>query len=162
FGLIGAGQINQFKKAAMPPVDQTYTYTADLSGQVPANATYATILADWSKPAAGVTIQGRPTFQVQQTLPNGQTFTYTEDEFAAHGIQIITDPRFDTPTRKAIQIVGSSTDPYAPLQGDYELKILVEAEGGNPFPDYDKEGTFPDVLLVQATYHIPKPIFGPK
>ena len=62
----------------MPPVNQTYTYSADLATLIPADATTATLSADWSQPAAGVTIVGTPTFRVQHTV-NGVTETYTED-----------------------------------------------------------------------------------
>jgi hypothetical protein len=164
FSLIGARTINQFKAGVVPP-DQnhphTYTYTADLAGLVPANATSATLSADWSKVAAGVTIVGQPKFRVQRTL-NGQTQTITEDQFAANGIQIIDDPHFSSPTSKAIQIVGSTTDPYAPITGDYKLLVDVTTQDGqNPFPDYPNPGAA-DVLKIQATSHIPKPTFGPR
>src|SRR5258707_1000031 len=83
----------------------------------PADATTATLKADWSQPAAGVSITGTPTFRVQYTPENGQPVVYTEDQFAAHGIQIIKDPNFTSGTHKAIQIVGSPTDAYAPIVG---------------------------------------------
>jgi hypothetical protein len=160
FSLIGAGTIDNFKAEAMDPVNQTYTYTADLGGLVPANATYATLSADWSKVAPGVTIVGQPKFRVQRTL-NGQTTTITEDQFAANGIQLIDDPHFSWTTRKAIQIVGSTTDAYAPITGDYKLLVDVTTDGGNPFPDYPNPSAA-DVLKIQATWHVPKPTFGPR
>jgi hypothetical protein len=160
--LIGAGTIDNFKADVMPgPVDQSFTYTADLGGLVPAGATSATLSADWSKQAAGVTIVGQPKFRVQRTLPNGQTQTITEDQFAANGIQLIDDPHFSSPTKKAMQIVGSTTSAYTPITGDYKLLVDVTTEGGNPFPDYPNPNAA-DVLKIQATWHVPKPTFGPR
>jgi hypothetical protein len=160
FSLIGASTIDNFKREAQPPVDQTYTYTADLAAQIPPNATTATVSADWSKTAAGVTIVGTPKFRVQYTPVSGQPVTYTEDQLPAN-IQIINDPKFTSGTHKAIQIVGSPTDAYAPITGDYKLLVDVTAEGGNPFPGYaDPTAAAGDELKVQATYHIPRPTFG--
>src|SRR5262249_3030329 len=144
----------------MPPVNQTYTYTADLAGLVPANATSTTLSADWSKVVPGVTIVGQPTFRVQRTV-NGQTTTITEDQFAANGIQFIDDPHFSSPTSQPVQIVGSKTDAYTPITGDYKLLVDVTTTGGNPFPDYPNPNAA-DVLKIQATWHIPKPTFGPR
>jgi hypothetical protein len=163
FSFIGANTIDGFKREAMPPVNQTYTYSADLSALIPAGATSATLSADWSKPAAAVTIVGTPKFRVQYTPVNGEPVIYTEDQFAAHGIQIINDPNFTSATRKAIQIVGSTTDLYAPITGDYKLLVDVTAQGGNPFPSYvSPTATAGDDLKIQATYNLPQPTFGPR
>src|SRR5262249_26762164 len=99
FSLIGAGTIDGFQKGAQPPVNQTYTHTADLTSAeqnslIPGNATSAVLHADWSKPAAGVTILGTPTFRVQKTVGDTPPEIFTEDQFEAHGIRIITAPTF--------------------------------------------------------------------
>jgi hypothetical protein len=166
FSLIGAKTIDNFKAGVIPPMNPnipnpTYTYTADLAKLVPATATSATLSADWSKVAPGVTIVGQPKFRVQRTVNGVPQPPIPEDQFAANGIQFIDDPHFSSPTSKAIQIVGSTKDAYTPITSDYKLLVDVTTTGGNPFPDYPNPNAA-DVLKVQATWHVPKPTFGPR
>jgi hypothetical protein len=162
FSLIGANTINNFQREAAHPVNQTYTYSADLGVLIPAQATSATLSADWSQPAAGTTIEGTPKFRLQYTPVNGQPVTYTEDQLPAN-IKIINDPNFTSGTHKAIQIVGSATDAYTPITGDYKLLVDVTAQGGNPFPSYASPAAAAgDDLKIQASYNLPQPTFGPR
>src|SRR5262249_41055454 len=46
----------------------------------------------------------------------------------------------------------------APITGEYTLLVDIDADGGNPFPNSTPG---PGYLDVEATYHIPKPTFGP-
>ena len=161
---IGKDQIDNFVRAALPPVNQTYTYSVDLSNLVPANSTYLTYSVDWSQPAPGVTVVGRPTFTVVHMV-NGQLTTTAEADFPGTNIQVITDPTFDTPTTKALQIVGSTTDSFTPLTGDYQLQVTFTATGGNPFPNFAKQTSatladYPDQLKIGLTHEIPLPTFG--
>src|SRR5205823_1255863 len=100
FSFIGGGQVTQFEQAVLPPVNQTYTYTADFTGQVPAGATSLVVSADWSKPAAGATLVGRPKFVVKK-VKDHQTTMIPEDQFAANGISFVSDARFNGPTKAA-------------------------------------------------------------
>jgi hypothetical protein len=159
FSLIGSSTIDGFHQDVLPPVDKTYTYTTDFTNTIPTKATSAVISVDWSQSAPGVDLES-VNFRVTRTTKDGQSTTFTEDQFAANGIKIITDVGFSGPTRKSIQIVGSATNPYAPLDADYTLLVDIKAEGGNPFPNYPSVKA-PDVLKVESTYQIPKPVFGP-
>jgi hypothetical protein len=163
FSFIGADTIDSFQRGASQTAPKTYTYTADLGALIPAAATSATLSADWSQPASGVTIEGTPTFQVQYTPVNGDPVTYPEDQLPAN-IKIINDPNFTSGTRKAIQIVGSPTDAYAPITGDYKLLVDVTTQGGNPFPSYvsPTAAVADDDLKIQASYNVPQPTFGPR
>ena len=166
FSLIGAGTVKQFEQDVQPPVNQNYTFNTTFqqgtaAGDIPPDATSVVLGVDWSKSAAGVSLNGPPTFAVVPIV-NGQKGTaIPEGQFAANGISIITDSKFNTPTSKAIQIVGSTTDEYASLPGGYELQVTFSTQGGNPFPDFPS-ATAADVLVVQATHHRPRAIFGPR
>ena len=155
----------QFEQDVAPPVDQKYTYTSTFTrgtgaGQIPPGATSAVFGVDWSKPAVGVGLNGQPTFQVVKIVNGDAGDPIAEADFAANGISFVTDSNFNTPTSKAIQVVGSTTDDYAPLAADYKLLVTFDTVGGNPFPNYPST-TAADVLLVQATSHVPVPSFGP-
>jgi hypothetical protein len=158
--LIGNGTIDQFRQDVQPPVNQTYTFTADLSNAIPQNATSAIVSADWSQSAASVDLESVK-FRVKR-FQNGQTTIFTEDQFEANGIKVISDAALSGKTKKTIQIVGSTTDRYAPIDPTIQYTVLVDitTQGGNPFPDYPDPNA-PDVLLVQTTYQRSPPVFGP-
>jgi hypothetical protein len=165
FRLIDGDRVAQFEQDVAPPVNQNFTYTSTFTrgtgaGQIDPGATSVVLGVDWSKPAVGVGLNGPPTFQVVKIVDGDPGNPIPEDQFAANGISFVTDSQFNTPTSKAVQIVGSPTDEYAPLGADYKLLVTFNAVGGNPFPSYPST-TAADVLLVQATSHVPVPSFGP-
>src|SRR5262249_18750623 len=145
----------QFEADVMPPVETTYTFTyqptfGTAMGQIPPTATSMVISADYSQSAPGVTFDGQPVFRVQKEQ-NGTKTIIEEKDFAANGISFVSDARFNGPSKRAIQIVGSPTDQYAPLTAQYSLLLDIKTEGGNPFPSYPKKGTT-DFLNIQSTY----------
>ena len=126
FSLIGGDQVAQFEQDVAPPVDQNYTYNSTFTrgtnaGQIAPGATSAVFGVDWSKSAVGVGLNGPPTFQVVKIVDGDAGAPIAEADFAANGISFVTDSRFNTPTSRAIQVVGSATDEYAPLGADYKL-----------------------------------------
>src|SRR5262249_23894924 len=154
----------QFEADVKPPVNQTYTYIyqptfGTATGQVPPAATSLTLSADWSQSAPGVTFDGRPEFVVEKIVPGQQPIFIDQSDFAANGISFISDARFNGPSKAAVRVVGSPTDPYAPLTAQYALQVKVTTEGGNPFPDYPNK-TPTDYLNIQNTYTVPPPTFG--
>ncbi len=163
--IIGKDQIDNFGKEVQHPADQSYTYSVDLSNLVPAVSTYLTYSADWSQPAPGTTIVSQPTFTVLHTV-NGTTTPIPEADFAANGIQLITDPTLTTATSQALQIVGSTSDSYTPLVGSYQVQVTFTAQGGAPFPHFAQQTSatiadYPDQLKIDVTHSIPLPSFGP-
>ncbi|MBX9623119.1 MAG: FG-GAP-like repeat-containing protein, partial [Gemmataceae bacterium] len=165
FSLIGGDRVAQFEQDVAPPVNQNYTFTSTFTrgpgaGQLAPGATSAVFGVDWSKSAAGVGLNGPPTFSVVKIVNGDAGDPITQDQFAANGISFVTDSNFNTPTSKAIQVVGSTADEYAPLGADYKLLVTFNTVGGNPFPSYPST-TAADVLLVEATAHVPVPSFGP-
>ncbi len=162
--VIGNDQIESFGKAAQPSANQTYTYTVDVSSQIPSTATSLTYDADWSKPAPGTTVIGQPTFTVLHTV-DGSTTTIPEADFAANGIQLITDPTVASPTSQGLVIVSSTTNPYESITGDYQVEVTFTAQGGNPFPNFVHETPttfvdYPDELKIGLTPSITPPTFG--
>src|SRR5262249_23490993 len=155
FYLIGSSTIDGFHQDVQPPTNTTYHYTADFTNTIPRKAASAVISLDWSRYAAGVDIE-----HVKLWGQRNGGDPIPEAKVEANGIQIITDVGFSGPTRRSIQIVGSRSDPYAPLDADYTLLVDIDAEGGNPFPNFPNPHA-PDVLKIESTYQIPKPTFGP-
>ncbi len=163
--LIGGSQVSQFEADVMPPVNQTYAFIyqptfGTATGQVPPAATSLILSADWSQSAAGIAFEGRPTFIVEKIVPGQQPTYIQEKDFAANGISLISDSKFNGPSKGAVQIVGSPTDPFAPLTAQYALQVVITTDGGNPFPDYPNK-TPTDYLNIQDTYTVPSPTFGP-
>ena len=130
--VIGNDQIENFGKAAAPSANQTYTYTVDVSSQIPSTATSLTYDADWSKPAPGTTVIGQPTFTVLHTV-DGSTTTIPEADFAANGIQLITDPTVASPTSQGLVIVSSTTNPYRSITGDYQVEVTFTHKAATRF-----------------------------
>jgi hypothetical protein len=160
WGFVGGSEVAGFRQV-INPVDgnKTYTYSVDLSDGVPDGTTRLLAKVDWSRSAAGVSI-GTPRLRVQHTV-NGQTTTYTEDQFAANGIKVINDARMTNGTSKVIQITNNNpSDPYAPLQGTYTLLVDVDAQGGNPFPSFPGTSALGDDLDIRVVAHSANPIFG--
>lgn len=165
FSVIGKDQIDQFGRTVAPPVNQTYTYTVDLSNQVPAGSTKLTFSVDWSKPQPGTTVIGKPAFTVIQMV-GGKTITTPESDFSGSSISLITDSLLNSSTAKALQVVGSTTNRFAPLSGNYQIQVSVTASGGNPFPNFVQQTSttaadYPDQLKVATTHEVPRPTFGP-
>ena len=152
---IGGSQVSQFEADVQPPVNQTYAYIYQPTfgaapGQVPPAASSLILSADWSQSAAGVTFSGQPQFVVEKIVPGQPVINIPESEFAANGISIISDSKFNGPSKGAVQIVGSPTDPFAPLTAQYALQVIFTTEGGNPFPDFPNKTTA-DYLNIQDT-----------
>jgi hypothetical protein len=160
WNLIGGTQVTAFKQA-LTQTDQTYTFSTDLADAEGVTAGTTSIVAkiDWSKSAPGIGILGT-SLRVQRTL-NDKVEIFTEDQFEANGIKIITDARLSGNTSKVIQITNNNpSNPYVALEGDYAILLDVDAIGGNPFPNFGTSDASTDHLDVQVVAHSAKPIFG--
>jgi hypothetical protein len=150
--LIGTGKVDQFKA---PPgkTGNTYTYKSTYKkSDLPSSATAMNLGVDWSKADPNVQIVGIPVIKIQRASDKK---IFTEAEFtAANNLALLTDPQFVKPSTKSVHLVGSTSDPFKPVDDEYTLIVEITTSGGNPFPN-------PSDVLFHGTYHIPKPTLEP-
>jgi hypothetical protein len=119
FSIIGSHQIDAIKQSASHPAPSTYTYFA--SFVVPEGATHGTFRVDWGQ--AGGT-------QTVAILPPGATTPVDQSQFSAsNGLAL--DGALSSSTETTVQVVGSATDPDAPLPaGEYQVILTSNVRFG--------------------------------
>ena len=164
---IGGSQVSQFEADVQPPVNQTYTYIYQPTfgaapGQVPAAASSLILSADWSQSAAGVAFSGRAARSSSRRSCPASSRRLSRRKTSPPTASRSSATPSSTDRARAVQIVGSPTDPFAPLTAQE-----VRTSGGHydgwrqPLPGLPEQVAHRLPEYPGYLYPVPSPTFGP-